>query len=214
MCALRQRAVIHLAVDGTHYEIDLSAQNIAEFKSAIGGFIESARKVKSSRSNNGRRARSAGAGRGRQFRGQTRAVRQWARQHGHNIGSRGRIPASTQQAFDRGAHSCLVDNGADCCLLDRVVACRIAAHTGPPRPLQLGMEAVGGDMSEVLGQRALASVDFAPLSDGFIPITTLRKAVAFAGRQRPVLLTCHRVNMTGCFRAGSASTGHRPGSVV
>ncbi len=28
------------AVDGTNYEIDLSAENIAEFKSAIGGFIE------------------------------------------------------------------------------------------------------------------------------------------------------------------------------
>jgi Lsr2 len=92
------------AVDGTNYEIDLSAQNIAEFKSAIGGFIESARKVKSSRKNNGHRARSTGASGGRQFRQQSRAVRQWARQHGHNIGSRGRIPASIQQAFDR-AHT-------------------------------------------------------------------------------------------------------------
>jgi hypothetical protein len=34
------------AVGGTAYEIDLSSENIAEFKSAIGGFIESARKVK------------------------------------------------------------------------------------------------------------------------------------------------------------------------
>jgi hypothetical protein len=92
------------AVDGTNYEIDLSAQNIAEFKSAIGGFIESARKVNNSRSNNGRRARGARASGGRQSREQTRAVRQWARQHGHNIGNRGRIPASIQQAFDQ-AHA-------------------------------------------------------------------------------------------------------------
>ncbi len=89
------------AVDGINYEIDLSAQNIAEFKSAIGGFIESARKVNNSRSNNGRRARGARASGGRQSREQTRAVRQWARQHGHN---RGRIPASIQQAFDQ-AHA-------------------------------------------------------------------------------------------------------------
>jgi Lsr2 len=90
------------AVDGTNYEIDLSAQNIAEFKSAIGRFIESARKVRGSSS--GRRARSAGAHDGRQSREQTQAVRQWARQHGHNISNRGRIPASIQQAFDQ-AHA-------------------------------------------------------------------------------------------------------------
>ncbi len=47
------------AVDGVSYEIDLSTQNIAEFKSAIGGFIESARKVKGS---SGRRTRSTPSG--------------------------------------------------------------------------------------------------------------------------------------------------------
>lgn len=88
------------AVDGVSYEIDLSTQNIAEFKSAIGGFIESARKVKGSSS----RAHSAGGGGGRQSREQTRAVREWARQHGHSISERGRIPASILQAFDQ-AHA-------------------------------------------------------------------------------------------------------------
>jgi nucleoid-associated protein Lsr2 len=92
------------AVDGTNYEIDLSAQNIAEFKAAIGGFVESARKVKASRSNNAHRPRGAGASGDRQSREQTRAVRQWARQHGHDIGNRGKIPASIQQAFDQ-AHT-------------------------------------------------------------------------------------------------------------
>jgi hypothetical protein len=92
------------AVDGTNYEIDLSAENIAEFKSAIGGFIESARKVKGSRSSDGRRTRSDGVDGGRQSREQTHAVREWARQHGHSISDRGRIPASIQQAFDQ-AHA-------------------------------------------------------------------------------------------------------------
>lgn len=92
------------AVDGTNYEIDLSAENIAEFKSAIGGFIESARQVKGSKSSNGRRTRSAAADGGRQSREQTQAVREWARRHGHNISNRGRIPASVQQAFDQ-AHA-------------------------------------------------------------------------------------------------------------
>jgi hypothetical protein len=92
------------AVDGTNYEIDLSADNITEFKSAIGGFIESARKVKGSRSSEGRRTRNAGVDGGRQSPAQTRAVRDWARQHGHSINDRGRIPASIQQAFDQ-AHA-------------------------------------------------------------------------------------------------------------
>jgi hypothetical protein len=93
------------AVDGVFYEIDLSTQNIAEFKSAIGGFMESARKVKgSSGGRSGGRSRSAGARGGRQSREQTRVVREWARQHGHNISERGRIPASIQQAFDQ-AHT-------------------------------------------------------------------------------------------------------------
>jgi len=90
------------AVDGATYEIDLSAENIAEFKSAIGGFIESARQVKGS--SNGRRTRSTGTHGGRQSREQTQAVREWARQHGHNISNRGRIPTSVQQAFDQ-AHA-------------------------------------------------------------------------------------------------------------
>ncbi|HET9118284.1 MAG TPA: Lsr2 family protein [Pseudonocardiaceae bacterium] len=90
------------AVDGTNYEIDLSAENITEFKSAIGGFIESARKIKGS--SDGRRTRSTGADGGRQSREQTQAVREWARQHGHNISNRGRIPSSIQQAFDQ-AHA-------------------------------------------------------------------------------------------------------------
>ena len=90
------------AVDGTNYEIDLSTENIAEFKSAIGGFIESVRKVKGS--SNGRRTRGTGTNGGRQPREQTQAVREWARQHGHNISNRGRLPASIQQAFDQ-AHA-------------------------------------------------------------------------------------------------------------
>ena len=87
------------AVDGTDYEIDLSTQNIKEFHEAVAGFVESARKVKAS--GGGRRApktSTSGTGRSRE---QTQAVREWARQQGHSINDRGRIPASIQQAFDQ-----------------------------------------------------------------------------------------------------------------
>ena len=93
------------AVDGIHYEIDLSSDNIKEFNDAIAGFIESARKVKATGAV--RRAHktsppTSGTGRSRE---QIQAVRQWARQHGHSINDRGRIPASIQQAFDQAHHS-------------------------------------------------------------------------------------------------------------
>jgi hypothetical protein len=88
-------------VDGTHYEIDLSSENIKEFNDAIAGFVESARKVKAG--GNGHRTRKvssaiSGSGRSRE---QTQAVREWARRQGHSINDRGRIPASIQQAFDQ-----------------------------------------------------------------------------------------------------------------
>lgn len=83
------------AVDGTHYEIDLSTQNIKEFNEAIAGFVESARKVKATGSRKGR-----ASGGVKSDREQTRAVRVWARQQGHQINDRGRIPSHVQQAFD------------------------------------------------------------------------------------------------------------------
>jgi nucleoid-associated protein Lsr2 len=93
------------AVDGTHYEIDLSSENIQEFNEAIAGFVESARRVKTK--GDGHRARkTSSAHRGTaQSREQVQAVRQWARQHGHTISNRGRIPASIQQAFDQAHHN-------------------------------------------------------------------------------------------------------------
>jgi Lsr2 len=87
------------AVDGTHYEIDLSSENIKEFHEAIAGFVESARKVKVS--GNGRRARKTSTGGSSRSREQTHTAREWARQQGHNINDRGRIPASIQQEFDQ-----------------------------------------------------------------------------------------------------------------
>jgi len=88
------------AVDGTHYEIDLSSENIKEFNEAIAGFVESARARKVKTSGGGHRARKTSASGSGRSREQTQAVRVWARQQGHSINDRGRIPVSIQQAFD------------------------------------------------------------------------------------------------------------------
>ncbi|MBV8995355.1 MAG: Lsr2 family protein [Pseudonocardiales bacterium] len=81
------------------------AKTFKSLNEAIAGFVESARRVKTK--GDGRRARKISSlHRGTaQSREQIQAVRQWARQHGHSISNRGRIPASIQQAFDQAHHN-------------------------------------------------------------------------------------------------------------
>ena len=86
------------AVDGVSYEIDLSSANIAEFKAAIGGFVESARKVKAGKvAAAGRKRGSTNVGPSRE---QTLAIREWARKSGLNVSRRGRISAEVMSAFN------------------------------------------------------------------------------------------------------------------
>ena len=86
------------AVDGTAYEIDLSSANIAEFKAAIGGFIESARKVKAT--SNGQRQRGASTIDLRKQRERLNEVREWARTKGYSVSNRGRVSAEVLAAFE------------------------------------------------------------------------------------------------------------------
>jgi len=87
------------AVDGVVYEIDLSSDNIAEFKSAIGGFIESARKVKTA-AGSSQRQRGASTTDLRQRRERLNEVREWARNNGYSVSDRGRVSAEVLAAFD------------------------------------------------------------------------------------------------------------------
>jgi hypothetical protein len=89
------------AVDGTAYEIDLSSENIAEFKSAIGGFIESARTVKAPKGRRSRRGAPASAQRSRD---QLATIREWARKNGYSVSDRGRISGEVMSAFEK-AHA-------------------------------------------------------------------------------------------------------------
>lgn len=86
------------AVDGTVYEIDLSSENIAEFQSAIGGFIESARKVKAP--SNGRRQRGGSTTDLRERRERLSEVREWAKANGYNVSDRGRVSTEVWAAFE------------------------------------------------------------------------------------------------------------------
>lgn len=87
---------VSFALDGSRYEIDLTADNAARLRETLAVYIASARR--SARS--GPRLAGGGSRRGtRADREQTAAIREWARNNGHEIGEKGRIPAHIVAAY-------------------------------------------------------------------------------------------------------------------
>ena len=82
---------VQFAVDGTSYEIDLSAANAARLRNAIAEFVGHARKAPGRSSV--RRPRSAGGGKSAQ-------IRAWARERGLPVNERGRIPADLAAKYE------------------------------------------------------------------------------------------------------------------
>jgi hypothetical protein len=88
---------VSFALDGSAYEIDLSAPNAAELRDSLAKWVGSARKAGRSSS----AGRSAGRGRSAAAdREQTQAIRAWARKQGHKVNDRGRIPADIVAAYN------------------------------------------------------------------------------------------------------------------
>ncbi len=78
---------VRFALDGTDYEIDLSGEHSDELRTALRKYVDHARKV-------GGPVRRPGARGGRRpSTVDTVAVRAWARENGHDIKDRGRVPA-------------------------------------------------------------------------------------------------------------------------
>ncbi len=84
--------VVSFAFDGVSYEIDLSSHNAEQFRRDLARYIQSARRVKPA---SRRRATRAGPRRER-----SSEIRAWARQRGHKVSERGRIPASIIQQYE------------------------------------------------------------------------------------------------------------------
>src|ERR1700751_1037039 len=78
---------VSFAFDGTAYEIDVCATQAKELREKFGQYPEHARRA-SARGALRRRARS-GPGRER-----SSEIRAWAKQHGHKVSERVRIPAA------------------------------------------------------------------------------------------------------------------------
>ena len=89
------------ALDGIGYEIDLSKDHAQALRDVMAPYLGSARKA------NGRAA--AGATRGRRGAGSQRSggstntaeIRQWAKDNGHPVSERGRIPGVVIEAYEK-----------------------------------------------------------------------------------------------------------------
>ncbi|TQL02369.1 Lsr2 family protein [Cellulomonas sp. SLBN-39] len=84
-------ATYRFAWQDTVYEVDLNDEHRDELLRALQPYIAAGRRAERP----GRRAAAATVDRD-----QSRAVRAWARENGHKITDRGRIPASVLEAYE------------------------------------------------------------------------------------------------------------------
>ncbi|WP_405181650.1 Lsr2 family protein [Nocardia sp. NBC_01377] len=87
---------VQFSLDGVHYEIDLSTANATELRELLGPWVENARRT------GGRTKRSlitkvpSASDRER-----SAVIRDWARQNGHPVSSRGRVASGVVEAYER-----------------------------------------------------------------------------------------------------------------
>lgn len=85
---------VRFALDGSSYEIDLSAENAAKLRDALAQYIAAARRYTGGRG-------SRKSQRGRSGSGTSPSdIRDWARANGYQVSDRGRVPAEVKAAYD------------------------------------------------------------------------------------------------------------------
>lgn len=81
---------VAFALDGVSYEIDVSTENASKLRDDLSRFVQHGRRVTSRKPRRPAPAPSHDRA----------AVRAWAREHGHEVSERGRIPRDVIEAFD------------------------------------------------------------------------------------------------------------------
>jgi hypothetical protein len=85
---------VEFGLDGVTYQIDLSSKNATKLRGELKKWLEAGRRVSGRRRGRARSGRRAAIDRE-----QSAAIREWARRNGHNVSTRGRIPADIIDAF-------------------------------------------------------------------------------------------------------------------
>ncbi|MGW6535203.1 histone-like nucleoid-structuring protein Lsr2 [Streptomyces sp. NPDC055051] len=84
---------VNFALDGKTYEIDLSDANAAKLREELAPYLGAGRKTSGGRAP----VRRMGSAKPSQDSG---AIREWARQNGHDVSERGRVPAHIKAAYE------------------------------------------------------------------------------------------------------------------
>ncbi|MGQ0718218.1 MAG: histone-like nucleoid-structuring protein Lsr2 [Pseudonocardiales bacterium] len=98
---------VEFALEGVTYEIDLADDNAAQLRDKLSRYVAAARKTSGRRPGTRGSDRSAGrtngngkvAGSGYN-RDTLKAIREWAKQNGHNVSDRGRLPLNVVHAWE------------------------------------------------------------------------------------------------------------------
>lgn len=91
----KAQETVTFGLDGVEYTIDLSADNAAELRGRLSGFVERARRAGGRKQRRQDAARKPATG----DRETNQAIRDWARREGRQVSDRGRIPQDLIVAF-------------------------------------------------------------------------------------------------------------------
>nr|WP_066519745.1 Lsr2 family protein [Curtobacterium ammoniigenes] len=86
---------VEFGFDGATYEIDLKNDNIDALREALSDYVAAARKTAGRRSTGAR----AGSSTKRSASNDLGKIREWAKENGYEVSSRGRISAQVQEAY-------------------------------------------------------------------------------------------------------------------
>lgn len=89
---------VTFGLDGTSYEIDLNDDNAAALREALATYVGHGRKVSGSRRGGARRG--SGAQASSNGAASAKEIREWARENGHDVPERGRIPGEVREAYE------------------------------------------------------------------------------------------------------------------
>lgn len=89
---------VQFALDGSNYEIDLSAGNDERLREKLAKYVDAGTSVKPPRTRSAKR--NAQAALPAPNRDQTQAIRDWARSNGYEVSARGRISTAIKEAFN------------------------------------------------------------------------------------------------------------------
>lgn len=85
---------VRFSVDGSSYEIDLSAENTAKLTDALAKYVDAGRRVRP-----GAGSVPAAAAKKSDPK-HLAAIREWAGENGYEVSTRGRIPSDVVDAYD------------------------------------------------------------------------------------------------------------------